>query len=493
MSYNGVMKKYSIVASSITLGIAVIALVVVFLQPPVDTILSPYLNEPVLPHTKETSLNKTVYARGIELNNMVVTDTIVLPDQSVISVGQIYTDRQIYAPVLIKTDLSGGVAWSTFINPVDIDGVTYSSYGTAVNGINHIIYVNEDLIYAIGTIQASLISTDGEDYPLKGFFRDMTIPIGLDHLNFIVSFSSSFSNLQFHGFITPPEEEGTQYTIIADATLVDFNTMVLTGVTNSHEGFFADVSSKTPFDFVIKVNLEDTITLVDIFTFNSDTYVSPTSVYALQDGDIIVMGNYQDRSGDFADIPLVQSVETAGFVARLDAETFTLKWVSSNLVNPVADVAVTSFVNALELTNHHVVTVANVWLANDTYDRRVLISIFDTRGRVVSQRILELGEKVDAIRLFKASQGYWLIGTTYVSNNGNLYLAKLNIRFEVERVETIVGSNPDSFVTTPMVNDDLHFVFLVNTYSKDEDYQDLSYTTEASNMVFVTVQPLAPL
>jgi hypothetical protein len=159
----------------------------------------------------------------------------------------------------------------------------------------------------------------------------------------------------------------------------------------------------------------------------------------------------------------------------------------------VADVAVTSFVNALELTNHHVVTVANAWLANDTYDRRVLISIFDTRGRVVSQRILELGEKVDAYRLFKASQGYWLIGTTYVSNNGNLYLAKLNARFEVERVETIVGSNPDSFVTTPMVNDDLDFVFLVNTYSKDEDYQDLSYTTEASNMVFVTVQPLAPL
>lgn len=487
------MKKYSIVASSITLGVAVIALVVVFLQPPVDTILSPYLSEPILPYTKETTLNKTVYARGIDLNNMVVTDTSVLPDQSVISVGQIYTDRQIYAPALIKTDLSGGVTWSTILNPVDNDGVTYSSYGTAVNRINHIIYVNEDLIYAIGTIQASLISTDGEDYPLTGFFGDMTIPIGLGHLNFIVSFSSSFSNLQFHGFITPPEEEGTQYTIIADATLLDSNTMVLTGVTNSHEGFFADVSSKVLLDFVIKVNLEDTITLVDIFTFNGDTYVSPTSVYALQDGDIIVMGNYQDRSGDFADIPLVQSVETAGFVARLDAETFTLKWVSSNLVNPVADVAVTSFVNALELTNHHVVTVANVWLANETYDRRVLISIFDTRGRVVSQRILELGEKVDAYRLFKASQGYWLIGTTYVSNNGNLYLAKLNTSFEVERVETIVGSNPDSFVTTPMVNDDLHFVFLVNTYSKDEDYQDLSYTTEASNMVFVTVQPLAPL
>jgi hypothetical protein len=486
------MKKYSIVASSITLGIAVIALVVVFLQPPVDTILSPYLSEPVLPHTKETSLNKTVYSRGVEFNDIVVTDTIVLPDQSVISVGQIYTDRQIYAPALIKTDLSGGVAWSTFLNPEDNGAVNYSSYGTAVNRINHIIYVNEDLIYAIGTIQASLISTDGEDYPLTGFFRNTTIPIGLDHLNFIVSFSSTFSNLQFHGFITPPEEEDTQYTIIADATLLDSNTMVLTGVTNSHEGFFADVSSKVPFDFVIKVNLEDTITLVDIFTFNSDTYVSPTSVYALQDGDIIVMGNYQDRIGDFADIPLLPSVETAGFVARLDAETFTLKWVSSNLVNPVADVAVTSFVNALELTNHHVVTVANVWLANDTYDRRVLISIFDTRGRVVSQRILELGEKVDAYRLFKASQGYWLIGTTYVSNNGNLYLAKLNARFEVERVETIVGSNPDSFVTTPMVNDDLDFVFLVNTYSKDEDYQDLSYTTEASNMVFITLQPLTP-
>jgi hypothetical protein len=497
------MKKYSIIASSITLGIAVIAFTIVFLQPSQenslssspdnslpssqDNILLPFLREPVVPHTKEVSFEKTVFPRGVDLNDMAVMDSVILPDETVISVGQIYTDREIFAPALLRTNLSGGVAWSTFINPVDNDDISYSAYGTAVNKITKVIYVNEDLVYAIGTIQASMISMDGGDYPLKGFFRDMTIPIGLDHLNFILSFSTSLNNFHFHGFITPPEEEGRQFTVIADATLIDFNTMVLTGVTNSHEGFFAGVSNKDPFDFVIKIDIEDTITLVDIFTFTIDTYVSPTKVYGLRDGDVIVMGNYQDRSGDFATIPLVQSVQMPGFVARLDGDTFTLKWVSSNLVNPVADVAVTLLVNALELTNHHVVTVANVWLANETNDRRVMVSVFDANGEVVSHQILELGEKVEAIRLFKATQGYWLIGTTYEGLDENLYLAKLSSTFVVERIVTLLGSNQDRFVTTPLVNNDLDFVFFVNTYSKDQDYLSLSTTTESSSVVFITL------
>jgi vacuolar-type H+-ATPase subunit B/Vma2 len=134
-----------------------------------------------------------------------------------------------------------------------------------------------------------------------------------------------------------------------------------------------------------------------------------------------------------------------------------------------------------------VVTVANVWLANETNDRRVMLSVFDANGEVVSHQILDLGEKVEAIRLFKATQGYWLIGTTYVGLDENLYLAKLSSTFAVERIVTLLGSNQDRFVTTPLVNNDLDFVFLVNTYSKDQDYLSLSTTTESSSVVFITL------
>jgi hypothetical protein len=483
------MKKKLILASSITLGIAIVALTVVFLQPPVDTILSPYTTEPILPHTKNVDFDKTFSSPLIPDTYMVVKDSIILPDQSVISVGQVFTNRDIYIPYLIKSNLSGGLAWTTGLNPIDDDGITYSAYGTDANQITKILYVNDDLIYAIGSIQASIISQEGQDYPLKGDFTGMNIPIGLDKLNYILAFSSDLSFFNFLGFITPPEEEGTQYTIIADATLLDDHTMVLTGVTNSHEGLFAGVSNKDPFDFVLKLNLVVDMELVDIFTFQIDTYASPTKVYALQDGDLIVMGNYQDRSGDFADIPLPDTVDNAGFVARLDGETFTLEWVSSDLVKPVKAVAITLFINAMELTNHHIVTVANVSLANENYDRRILISVFDTKGGIVRQRIIDINIRVEAIRLFKATQGYWLIGTTYIGDNSNVMLTKLNANFDIEYTETIIGSNYDTLLTTPMINDDHHLVFLVNTFSKDEDYASLASASNDSNMIFIQFVP----
>ena len=200
------------------------------------------------------------------------------------------------------------------------------------------------------------------------------------------------------------------------------------------------------------------------------------------------MGNYQDRSGDFADIPLPDTVEIAGFVARLDGETFTLEWVSSDLVKPVAAVSLTLFMNAMELTNHHIVTVANIYLANETEDRRVLISVFDTKGGIVRQRILNINIRVEAIRLFKATQGYWLIGTTYVGDDSNLMLTKLNSNFDIEHTETIIGSNDDLFLTTPMVNADHHFVFLVFTFSKDGDYASLASTLSDSSLIFIQLE-----
>lgn len=479
------MKKQIIFGSIATLVVVITALTIVFLQPPVDSILTPYLIEPVVPYQKDAEIQQQVFPTNVPLNNSIISDKVILADDTVISGGQIYTDRGIYAPSLMRTDLSGGVVWITFLNPLYEDGVEYSAYGTGVNQIHDLIYVHDDLVYAVGTIQASILSEDGEDYPLKGVFADQQVPVGLDHLNFIVSFSIHFTNFRFHGFITPTDEAGTQMTVIADVTLLDANTMVLTGVSNSHAGNFEGVSSKDPFDFVMKVNVEDNITLVDVFTFENDAYVQPTVVYALQDGDLVVLGNYQDRSGDFAHIPYVQTVETAGFIARIDGETFTLDWVSSNLMKPITPIAVTMFVNALELTNHHVVTVANVWLANETYEKKILVSHFDTKGTVVKQTLLNLEQKAEAIRLFKATEGYWVAGAVYEGNNGNLILCKLNTSFTVTSIKTILGSNPDLYVTTPIVNDDLDLIFIAKTYSKDEDYEILMNAEADINSMFI--------
>jgi hypothetical protein len=68
-------------------------------------------------------------------------------------------------------------------------------------------------------------------------------------------------------------------------------------------------------------------------------------------------------------------------------------------------------------------------------------------------------------------------------------LTKLNANFDIEYTETIIGSNYDTLLTTPMINDDHHLVFLVNTFSKDEDYASLASASNDSNMIFIQFVP----
>lgn len=482
------MKKNNIIFSvSLTTIVGLAIAFVVFMNPsPSDTIITPYLNEPIIP-LQHQNINQTVN-RSILFNEIDVTDAAILPDNSIIQVGKALTDRNIYVPALRRTNLDDGAVWLSSINPVDVDFIDYAIDGTSVNTINQVIYVNPDLIYVIGSIRAKLVDIHGSEYPLRGFFSSSNVPIGNDLLVFIASFSSTFNNFTFHGFITPVDEVGEQATIVADATLLDNNSMVLVGVTNSHAGLFTTAPEKSPLDFVMSIDLGETITLNHLFSFDNSSYIQNNRVYALANGDIIVSGNFQEADGDFASIPLTQLVETPAFIAKIEGESFTLAWVSSNLMKATLASAVTQFLNVLELDNHHLVTVANVWEANETYDKHLIITVLTEEGDIQTQTVLNLNNR-DAfgIRLYKATTGYWLAGSIKDGSQTNIMLIKLTASLKIAFVHEIIGSGQDVWIVEPFLLNQGDFVLSIGTFSKDADYATLANTNDGYQKVLITL------
>jgi hypothetical protein len=471
------MKKTTIIAS-LTITAVFATLAIAFSVQPTysDQIISPYLQEPIIPFASEpteTSINGTNL-----FSDYTVQDYAILPDNSIITVGQVYTDRNIFAPGLKRTDLGGGGIWTTFLNPVNIDGINYSELGTSSNTIQHLIYVNPNLIYAIGTIRAQLFDTDGNTHPISGFFGGQAVPKGDDLLVFVISFADNFSNVRFHGFLTPGNEEGLQQTIVSDVTLVDSNTMVLTGITNSHEGLFATGPTKPIFDFVLSVDVGEGFNFNHLFSFDHESYVQPGRVYALLNGDVIVSGQFTTSSGDFAHITLNQSVESAGFIARLHAETFTLAWVQSNLTKPLGSPATTQYLNVLELDTNELITIANVQDAQ-TQRQSVLVTILTASGKLRLQKSITFQDQdTSALHLFKAQTGYWIAGTTTVSNNTNLILIKLSPSLVNESIFEIKGSGEERWLGKPIVTTDNTLLLGIGTYSKDQDFNFLNIQTQ---------------
>jgi hypothetical protein len=481
-----VMKKNNLIISvTLTTVVATaITLVVLLNPPPSDTILSPYLHEPILT-MEHDNLSQQVNP-SVLFSNLTVTDAVTLPDNSVIQVGQALSDRNIYVPALLRTNLNDGAFWTTSFNPVDIDGVDYDSAGTSVNTIHQLIYVNPDLIYVIGTVRSKLVDIHGGQYPLRGFFSSSNLPIGNDLMVFIASFTQTFSNFTFHGFITPPDEAGEQATIVADATLLDSNTMVLVGVTNSQAGLFLDSVNKSPKDFVMSVDLGETITLNHLFTFDNSSYVQTNRIYALADGDLIVSGNFQEADGDFDDIPLNQSVETPAFMARIDGESFTLAWVTSNLMKNTINAAVTQYANVMELDDHHLVTVANVWEANETYDQHILITVLTDEGQIKTQKVLNLNDRdATVLRLYKATTGYWLAGSIKNGSDTNIMVVKLSASLNISLIHEIMGSGQEVWMVEPFILNQGEFALPIGTYSKDQDYVVLGGTENAYQKVLI--------
>ena len=467
--YNKTMKKTTIIASlAITAAFTTLAFVFSSQDPLSDDIISPYIRETVTPLVNEP--NEKNFNGTAVFSDLTTHDYVILPDQSILSVGQVYSDRNLYAPGLQRTDLNGGAMWTSFLNPVHLDGVDYSDLGTSFNTFTHVIYVNSGLIYAIGTIQTRLFDTDGNAYPLTGFFADQQIPMGEDQLVFVISFADNFTNLRFHGFLSPVDEEGLQNTIVRGVTLIDANTMVLTGITNSHGGLFASGPSKPVFDFVLSVNVGDTLIFNHLFSFEHEDYVQPTRVYALFNGDLIVSGQFLTSSGDFAEIKFNQDVMAAGFVARINGETFALEWIQSNLLKPIGNPGSTQYLNVLELDTHDLITIANVEEAT-TEKQSILVSVFKQDGGLRTQKLLnDNAGNLTAKYLMKAETGYWIIGDRTAANNTNLILMKLTSRLTVDFTIEIMGSGLETWLGKPFVTSEASLMVPIGTNSKDQDF-----------------------
>ncbi|MEY3432002.1 MAG: hypothetical protein RIS53_900 [Bacillota bacterium] len=480
------MKKQTFIISSVVSVGAVIAIAVSLIKPPVDEIISPYLNETIIPLDEEPNSRALLQTSIFE--NATITDLVAMPDGGFIRVGQVLTERNIYVPAIYRSDFGGGGIWYTVLNPVNIDGIDYVPQGTSFNTIQQIIYVNPSLIYVIGTMQAKLLDSEGESYPLSGFFGSANVPIGDDTLVFVVSFTDTFTNVVLHGFLTPADEEGLQNTIVRHATLTDANTLVLTGVTNSHAGLFATAPNKPVFDFVMSVEVNQELTLNHLFSFNHATYAQPSNLYALADGDIIVSGQVQEVNGDFADIPISQDVLAVGFIARLDGETFTLEWVASNL-KPGSDYpAVTQFLNVMELTNHHLITLANVWLDAESEDQEVVVLQISETGKILKQKSLTLtGGELVATKLLKAQTGYWLAGSLLSDTDTNIVLIKLNANLAVEFSLAFLGSGEELWIAEPFLRNNGSFLLPIHTTSKDQDFIQFASFEQESIQLFISL------
>lgn len=461
-------KKWILLSSA---GVLITAISLFLLTRPSDDIIPGFVKEPVIPFA-DNNLNLEIQTSQL-FNELDVKDMVFLPDGTIISVGQVFTDRNLFAPALVRSNVNGGVIWTTFLNPVVLDGIEYVADGTFDNAISKIFYVNENLIYIVGSVRASVYDVDGNPRRISGNFNHtQDFPLSNDLLVYIASFSSTLSNFTFHGFIAPPELNGNQGTVVADATLIDETTMVLTGVSNRRAGLLENAVAKSPFDFVLRLEMTDTLTFQNLFTFNHDTFVQPSKVTALANGDLIVSGNFSEATGDFANIPLSSAVQSAGFVARIDGASFTLEWISSNLMQNQTTPAITQFLNVMELANHQLVTIANV---STNQVSAVMVTALSRTGKIQTQRILDVGQRQwQATQLYKAATGYWITGLIKDQLQDNVVLVKMTPFLRTDFVYEIQGSGQESWLAKPLLNVEGQWLLPIGTTSQDLEYGSLA-------------------
>ena len=109
--------------------------------------------------------------------------------------------------------------------------------------------------------------------------------------------------------------------------------------------------------------------------------------------------------------------------------------------------AVTQFLNVLELDNHRLVTIANVWEANETYDKSILLTVFTSGGTIQTQKVVDLGgREAYATQLFKATTGYWIVGAIEDGLTDNIMLVKITASFGVDFIYEILGTGEEVFL-----------------------------------------------
>lgn len=131
----------------------------------------------------------------------------------------------------------------------------------------------------------------------------------------------------------------------------------------------------------------------------------------------------------------------------------------------------TQFLNVLELDNHNLVTIANVWLANESYEKVIFLTSFSQSGKILTQKVIDVNDQeASASQLLKASKGYWIAGIIDKGPQNNIVLIKLNASFATSFIYEIKGSNQEVWLADLYIQNNGTMLLPIRTYSKDEDF-----------------------
>ncbi len=474
------MKKSTLYVSlSVSIVTIITAMVIVILnqvEPTTETIQ--YENMPNFVDENPNNVQKQMLRFG--QGNYRISDYVELPDQHILIGGQNLTEDGLYYPFFEKLNLGAGAAYTSSFPVAFPSDVTYQPEASLRNGIQHIVYGDDDHIYMIGQVVASLTKSDGTLVPLSGSFANGNMSMNESVLTFIVQLNLNLSQIQFLGYLEDISSQFVTNTTIEAVKLLDENTMILAGKTTSKTGVFQQANLQDE-GFVIQLDLSN-----NQITLEKDYYFVSTGSYVIEgmnvadNQDVFVVGSYTKNDGNFISLPLPTDNHQNGFVLRLNQSSYEPAWwYGSHQANMESQLD-GRYISVMQLENNRLVAVGNTNLSDSPTNGEgsIIKTTLTLDGEIINQRLLSSPEPFIIKGWIKSSQGYLAIGQTY-STSTDITLLHYNHRMNLIHAETIQGSGNDLITTKISVMYTGAAYFFTRTQSSDLDYN----ATGLSNIV----------
>jgi hypothetical protein len=461
------MKRKNIfILSATSFGLIGITAFVLLSIPP-STAYNPFVTSRLVPEINLAS--PTINMVDFLDDNFNVSAYESLPDDHLFLVGQTLVDNQLYWPKMEKRNYNGGVFWFSGLAVTNMGIHTYVSEGTEVNRFTHVIYLNDNEIYLVGTVRARVKTTLGEYQPIAGHFTDFNIPMGNDIYTYICKTDLNLSQFRILGFLNDVNENGENFTHVRSVTMRSNHILLLAGQTNSHQGLFANISTAETYDFVMEINTEDNnLQRSQAIGFASDTTISVNHVQALHSGDILISGTYQKALSTYQ-LTFPVGRQQAGFVMRLEMDAWQRLWSLSDATSMMAGVTEAFYLNFIELTNHHLVGLLARKIGNQY---TVVIDYIHEQGRRLQRHVILESFDILPITLLKGTTGYWIVGESLVENqlHRDLTFIHLDNMFKYHAKTTLVGSGTELLNGVPEVTYSSQLSLLVKLSVIDGTY-----------------------
>lgn len=403
--------------------------------------------------------------------NYKISDYVELPDQHILIGGQNLSEDGLYYPFFEKLNLNGGAAYTSSYPVAFASDETYQPEASLRNGIQHIVYGDDDHIYMIGQVVASLKKTDNTMVPLSGSFANGKMSMNESVLTFIIRLNLNFSEVQFLGYLEDISSQFVTNTTIEAVKLLDETTMILAGKTTSKTGVFQQANLQDE-GFVMQLDLSDNqITLVKDYYFVSTGPYVIEGMNVADNQDVFVVGSYTHNDGSFISLPSPTNNHQNGFILRLNQSSYEPAWWYGSHKGNMESQLDGRYISVMQLENNRLVAVGNTNLSDapTNGEGSIIKTTLTLDGDIINQRLLSTPVPCIIKAWIKSSQGYLAIGQTY-GTSIDITILHYNHRMNLIHAETIQGSGNDFITTKVLVVYTGAAYFFTRTESSDLDY-----------------------